>query len=136
VTGLPRGGDFENDLFGTEITLIASNRQQAQISWSAEDVGPGIDAYHDNLVVGHLVLDRQTANSSFRFSAAGDRNAIYIDYLELRDFSFTDYRNGLFIDDNMTVYFAASNFEPQKLQAASGRIDLLDEQIVGREPDH
>jgi hypothetical protein len=117
VTGLPRGGGFENDLFGTQITLSATNRTQARVVWSAEDVGPSVDGFHDNLVVGHLILDRKTSTSSFRFSAAGDRNAIYVDYLELQDFSFSDYRNGLTIDPNMTIYFAASNFEPQKLMA-------------------
>lgn len=107
----------DGDLFGTELVILSTNRNQAQIVWPGEDVGAGSDGFNNNLVVGHLVLDRQTPNSSIRFSAAGDQNAIYIDYLELRDFSFSDYRNGLVIDPNMTVYFAASNFEPDKLQA-------------------
>ena len=105
------------DLFGTEIVCLASNRNQSQVIWPGEDVGAGSDGFNNNLAVGHFVLDRQTPGSSIRFSAAGNQNAIYIDYLELRDFSFDDYRNGLVIDPDMTVYFAASNFEPDKLQA-------------------
>lgn len=123
VTQDPFRGDVENDLYGTEIVLTATNRTQAVVSWPAQDVGAEADGFQNNLVVGHLVLDRQTSTSSFRFSAAGGQNAIYVDYLELRDFSFSDYRNGLFVDPNMTIYFAASNFEPQKLMALyPGRI--------------
>ncbi|MGZ4972366.1 MAG: InlB B-repeat-containing protein [Limisphaerales bacterium] len=107
----------DGDLFGTEIVCAATNRNQSQIIWPAEDVGAGSDGFNNNLVIGRLVLDRQSSNSSIHISAAGDQNAMYVDFLELRDFSSDDYRNGLFIDPNMTVYFAASNFpEPDKLQ--------------------
>ncbi len=107
----------DGDLFGTEIVCAATNRNQSQIIWSAEDDGAGSDGFNNNLVIGRLVLDRQGSNSSIHISAAGGQNALYVDFLELRDFSFDDYRNGLIIDPNMTVYFAACNFEPDKLQA-------------------
>jgi len=64
------------DLYGTELFLIATNRNQAQIVWPAEDVGSGADGFNNNLVIGHLVLDRKDAASSFHFSAAGDQNAM------------------------------------------------------------
>ncbi|MDB6059547.1 MAG: hypothetical protein JWO95_3391, partial [Verrucomicrobiales bacterium] len=117
VSRMPQDNSVNNDLFGTEIVVGVTNRNQAQIVWPAQDVGAGSEGFFNNLVVGRLVLDRQNSTSSIRISGTGEQNAIYVDYLELRDFSFSDYRNGLVIDPNVTVYFSASNFEPDKLQA-------------------
>ena len=41
---------------------------------------------------------------------------MYVDYLELQDLSFSDYHNGLVVDDNFTIYFANANVDPSKLQ--------------------
>jgi hypothetical protein len=41
----------------------------------------------NNAVIGRLVLDRQS-NTVLRFSAAGARNAMYVDYLELTNYAY------------------------------------------------
>jgi hypothetical protein len=41
---------------------------------------------------------------------------MYVDYLELTNYAYTNYRTGLSIDPNLTIYFADSNIDPQKLQ--------------------
>jgi len=102
------------DLFGTEIHTVASGNQQAIHVWAGTDAGATTAGFVNNAVIGRLVLDRST-NAVLRFSAAGAKNAMYVDYLELTNFAFSDYRTGLVIDPNFKIYFADCNADPQKL---------------------
>jgi Divergent InlB B-repeat domain len=113
MTNKPTSGD----LFGTQIITIATNYGQViDHVWAATDYGPNVSGFFNNQVIGHLVLDNQKSGAKLRFSAAGKKNALYVDYLELRDLSFSDYHNGLVVDPNFTIYFANCNFDPTKLQ--------------------
>jgi len=103
------------DLFGTEIRSIATNIEEITHVWAGADMGATPAGFVNNAVIGRLVLDRQSANSVLRFSAAGAANAMYVDYLELTNFAYTNYRTGLIIDPNFTIYFAACNADPEKL---------------------
>ncbi len=104
------------DLFGTKIRTMATNLNQPLHIWAGVDRGGTNNAgYVDNVVIGHLTLDRQTMGSSLRFTGEGDKNAMYVDFLELADFSYTDYKNGFLIDPNLTIYFAAANVDALKL---------------------
>jgi hypothetical protein len=103
------------DLFGTEIHTIATNFEEALHIWAGTDMGATPAGFVNNEVIGRLVLDRQSSNSVLRFSAAGAANAMYVDYLELTNFAYTNYRTGLVIDPNFTIYFAGCNFDPIKL---------------------
>jgi hypothetical protein len=106
------------DLYGTQIHTIATNEQYVTHTWAATDWSNNIAmGFTDNEVIGRLVLDRASSNSILHFSAAGARNAMYVDYLELTNFAYTNYSTGLKIDPNFTIYFANCNFsDPQKLQ--------------------
>lgn len=106
------------DLFGTEIVTIATNYTQALHTWAGIDVGPVAAGFADNMVIGHLKLSRQSPNALLHFTGAGTQNGMYVDYLELdtNSLSYSDYRDGLVIDPNLTIYFAAANVNPIKLE--------------------
>ncbi|MGD0413338.1 MAG: hypothetical protein ABSC18_16730, partial [Verrucomicrobiota bacterium] len=105
------------DLFGTQITTIASNDYQTVVHlWAGADRGATVAGFLNNEVIGHLVLDRTAANATLQFSAAGKSNAMYVDYLDLEGLSFSDYHHGLTVDPNFTIYFANANVDPDKLQ--------------------
>jgi hypothetical protein len=103
------------DLFGTEIHTISTNFGQITHVWAGTDMGATPAGFVNNSVIGRLVLDRESSDSVLRFSAAGAANAMYVDYLELTNFAYTNYRTGLIIDQNFTIYFAGCNADPEKL---------------------
>jgi hypothetical protein len=103
------------DLFGTEIHTIATNSQQAVHVWAGTDLGAVNAGFVNNAVIGRLVLDRQSAASVLRFGAAGAKNAMYVDYLELTNYAYSQYRSNLVIDPNFKIYFADCNADPEKL---------------------
>jgi hypothetical protein len=115
LTNKPASGD----LFGTQIlTSVTNFGEVVNHVWAGQDLGPtNLGGFYNNEVIGHLILDRQTNNAALRFSAAGKQNAMYVDYLELRDLSFSDYEttSGLIVDPNFTIYFAKCNLDPTKL---------------------
>ena len=103
------------DLFGTQITTIASTNTLADHIWAGVDMGPTAAGFNNNAVIGRLVLDRIAPSGVLRFTGAGTQNAIYVDFLELTNYSYSDYRNGLIIDPNIKIYFADANVDPFKL---------------------
>jgi hypothetical protein len=110
------------DLFGTEIHTISTNFEQVTHVWAGTDMGATPAGFVNNTVIGRLVLDRQSSDSVLRFSAAGAANAMYVDYLQLTNFAYTNYRTGLIIDPNFTIYFADSNADPEKLMEIYPRL--------------
>jgi hypothetical protein len=103
------------DLFGTQIHTMSISNQQAIHVWAGTDMGATPAGFVNNEVIGRLVLDRLSSNSILRFSAAGAKNAMYVDYLELTNYAYTNYRTGLVIDPNFKIYFADCNADPEKL---------------------
>ena len=114
------------DLFGTEITTIAQGFDVVNHIWAGADYsGNAALGFSNNAVIGHLKLSRQSPHAVMVFSGAGAKNGMYVDYLELdpSSYSYTDYRDGMTIDPNLTIYFADSNVDPLKLEDAfSGRL--------------
>jgi hypothetical protein len=111
------------DLFGTQITTLAANPYQTITHvWAGQDLGPAVAGFFNNAVIGHLILDRTADGATFEFSAAGKKNAMYVDYLELQDLSFSDYHHGLVVDPNFTIYYANANVPPSKLQSVYSNI--------------
>ncbi len=105
------------DLYGTEIQVFAQNGAPTLVYWAAQDEGDSIGGFINNAVIGHLVLDRLTTNSVMQFFATGRKNAMYVNYLELRGQALTNYHDNLYIDPHLTIYFAAANVPPNKLTA-------------------
>ena len=110
------------DLFGTEIHTIAAGFEQATHVWAGTDMGATPAGFVNNEVIGRLVLDRRSSSAALRFSAAGAKNAMYVDYLELTNEAYSNYRTGLVIDPNFTIYFADANADPEKLMEVYPRL--------------
>jgi hypothetical protein len=110
------------DLYATEIKTIATGNTVAQHIWAGRgDYTNVADGFIDNVVIGHLILSRQSAGAQLHFSGAGTQNGMYVDYLELDTNSLSGqggtYRDGLFIDPNLTIYFAYCNVDPVKVES-------------------
>ncbi len=114
------------DLFGTEIETIATNFTTAQHIWAGRgDYTNVADGFADNVVIGHLILSWQSPNALLHFTGAGTQNGMYVDYLEFDTNSLynpsvngTNYKNGLFVNTNLTIYFADCNFPEDKVMVA------------------
>jgi hypothetical protein len=108
------------DLFGTEIVTIAEGLSVVDHVWAGTDMGAKAAGFVNNVVIGHLTLSLQSTNATLRFTGAGAKNGMYVDYLDFDTNSLfnTDFQSGLLIDSNLTIYFADSNIDPFKLQFA------------------
>lgn len=107
---LPNRGD----LLGTTITNIAPTNKSIINVWAARDFGVSLNGYTNNEAVGRLILDALSAppHSLFTFNGAGTSNAMYVDYLELRDQATNRDGGGNFtalsINTNMVIYYASA----------------------------
>ncbi|MGP8198895.1 MAG: hypothetical protein ACLQU4_05265 [Limisphaerales bacterium] len=113
------------DLYGTEIQTIATNGTTAQHVWAGRgDYTNAADGFVNNVVIGHLLLSWQSANSSLNFEGAGTNNGMYVDYLDFDtnslygDITGPGYRGGLSISSNLTIYFANCNIPVDKVMNA------------------
>jgi len=101
------------DLLGTTITNIAPTNKSIINVWAGRDFGVSVNGYTNNVAVGRLFLDALSAppHSLFTFNGAGASNAMYVDYLELRDQATNRDASGsnftaLAISPNMVIYYA------------------------------
>jgi hypothetical protein len=72
-------------LLGTTITDTAPTYTSVPIQWAGQDLGAVAAGYSNNAALGRLILDGAWA-SSFEVQGAGATNALYVDYLEFRDY--------------------------------------------------
>jgi len=109
------------DLLGT--TLLSTAPSFAAVSHlsALTNRGATTNGYGNNAALGRLILDGGPA-SLILFSPIGTNQAIYVDFLELRN-GATNYLTALQIDPGMTVYFADANLPAEKLDGAlNGRL--------------
>lgn len=104
ILALPATGDF----LGTTFESVAPPFIEIPHTSAGEDRGPTRAGFLNNAAIGHLILDGKI-ESLFRFRGTGQKNALYIDFLELRGSTALDVLNSIYIDPNLVVYFAASN---------------------------
>jgi hypothetical protein len=121
LTVKPRTGD----LLGTTFSSSAPFGFDIPHVWAATNLGPVSAGFTNNAAVGRLLLD--TGSSAFdvnrlTFAGTGADNGLYVDYLELNGTLTNDLATHLFIDTNLTLYFANSNVRPE----------ILDGQLGGR----
>lgn len=97
------------NLRATTITNIVQPYANWLCKWAGDDLGPVPAGFTNNAAIGRLILDGGE-NTRFTFSPAGLTNAIYVDYLELRNAATNRDEFGdlpaLVIEPNMTVYYA------------------------------
>lgn len=107
------------DLLGTTITNIAPVNTRVINTWAGTNFGLSTSGYTNNAAVGRLILDVKpsTISPAFVFNGTGTNNALYVDYLELRDYatngtfingigSYYDFSSWLTINTNLVIYFA------------------------------
>ncbi|HXG46172.1 MAG TPA: hypothetical protein VNO52_00985 [Methylomirabilota bacterium] len=115
-----------SDLLHTYLTSYAPPNRQAVHTWAGLDRGASITGFSNNLALGKLTLDGANG-TRFRFTGAGGAgvrsNALYVDYLELRNNALNYTTDVLSVDPGMIVYFANASVSALKLtNAAGGRI--------------
>src|ERR1041385_5568065 len=113
-------------LLATTVSNSARAFQVVPNRWAGADLGCSPAGFANNSAVGHIILDGGT-NSIFRYSAVSGNNAIYVDYLDLRDWTTNEVNNnfiGIQIDPNMKIYFAMATAggvpASSKLDGANG----------------
>ena len=112
------------DLLGTEISASVADFESQRIHWPAEDRGASVEGFTDNAAVGRLVLAKANQSQFVFGGEAGQANAIYIDFLELK--GVTDQQiveaglPQLDIEEGYKVYFAASNVPAELIDGMYG----------------
>jgi hypothetical protein len=112
LPNLPNNPTNRSDLLGTTIFMMAPTPNKQVVStWAATNAGASSNAgYTNNAAVGRLYLDGLGTNSSFKFTGTGASNALYVDYLELRDQATNRDLDGNFTaisnTPNMVIYYA------------------------------
>lgn len=99
------------DLLNTTIYSLGQASSSTYHVWPGMDRGRTVAGFADNMALGMLTLDGSPANVTFAFAAAGSTsNALYVDRLELTNFSGTLDGAGnlsqLSIGNNMVIYYA------------------------------
>ena len=111
-----------SDLLGTYLSVgnLGHFAQECFQNWCAEDRGPTVDGYVNNLALGKLTLNG-APNSLFHFAPPPDQanKAMYVDYLELNGFA-ANYVDALDFSPDFTLYFANANVNPAKLDQLPG----------------
>ena len=79
-------------------------------TWAGQDFGPVAAGYNNNAALGRLVLDGLTNTTQFRFQGPAATNALYVDYLEMRDYMTNFDGSGnlanLSFGSGMKIYYA------------------------------
>ena len=106
-----------SSLLGTWIsTTIGINALTTHV-WPAQDLGAVAAGYTNNLAVGKLSINTSTSNGRAVFKPASGRQAMYVDYIELFN-DATNFNRTIFVDPNLTIYFANANVPVEKLDGA------------------
>jgi hypothetical protein len=97
------------NLLATTVSNFVPAYGNFMCQWAADDRGCFPAGYSNNAAVGRLILDGKT-NSTFTFGGTGANNALYVDHLELRNYTTNRDAMGDFIGitnyPNIKVYFA------------------------------
>ncbi len=97
-------------LLATTVTNTSVFRQQVPNVWAGTNRGCSPDGFVTNAGLGRLILDGGPS-STFMFKRTGPTNALYVDYLEFRNF-MTNQDNtvpawlGIRLETNFTIYYA------------------------------
>ncbi|MCX6929575.1 MAG: hypothetical protein NT154_41125 [Verrucomicrobia bacterium] len=96
-------------LLGTTITDTAPDWDAVVCQWAGKDLGPVPAGYSNNAALGRLILDGGP-NSSFVFTGPNTANALYVDYLEVRNglthFDSINDLDRLQFAPGMKIYYA------------------------------
>ena len=117
------------DLLGSTFNSILPRFNTVQHIWAGEDRGNSPAGFSDNAAIGRLVLDGRVGSRA-RFSGAGSGRALYVDFLEFTGDKLDNWDSTVFVADDFTVYYAASNIPVEDLTAHFGdRIQWVSEYV-------
>lgn len=111
------------DLLGTTIYSTAPFNRDVPHVWAGANLGPVPAGYTNNAALGRLLLDTSNTVVSLNrlsFSGTGTNSALYVDYLELSGTLTNNLAAHLFIETNMTIYFANANVPVESLDGQLG----------------
>ena len=98
-----------SSLRATTITNIGPSTIVPNV-WAGRDFGPVAAGFYNNAAIGRLILDGLTNTTKFSFQGPGTSNALYVDYLEMRDYMTTFDSKGnlanLQFTPGMKIYYA------------------------------
>lgn len=111
------------DLLGTTIYTTAPFNRDVPHVWAGNNLGPVPAGFTNNAALGRLLLD--TSNNAvslnrLSFAGIGTNNAMYVDYLDLAGTLTNDLATHLFIETNLTIYYANSSLPPESLDGQLG----------------
>jgi len=117
----------QGDLLGTTFSSAPPSGAEAVHKWAGEDRGASKAGFVNNVAIGRLSLEGNL-NTLFTFQGVGEKNALYVDYLELSPSILEDLERNLSIDSNLTIYFAGASVPATTLDGAlDGRIRWVKE---------
>jgi hypothetical protein len=98
----------QGDLLGTTIASTIGAFDVTPILWAAVDWGRGSSGFTNNAAVGRLLLDGGV-QSLYSFQAASISNAMYVDYIELSNYTTNldevGNLSGLTVESGMKLYY-------------------------------
>ena len=99
------------DLLGTTLTDTALVNDEVDHVWAGHDFGTNVVGYSNNVAIGTLILNQDSAlfEPLFHFTGASTANGLYVNNLDLS--TLTDYTNELEIDPNLVIYFISANLD-------------------------
>jgi hypothetical protein len=113
------------DLLGTTVTNYCAGPSSFEANtWPGLNYGATPSGYTNNLALGRLILDLGGANSRITFTGATagvTNNALYVDYLEFRDYATNGNSTNNFqfpwltINTNIVIYFAQAVINGQSV---------------------
>lgn len=107
------------DLLGTTVTSVSPMYALVEHEWAGADRGATAAGFTNNVAIGKLVLIAQGWDAAFGFSGTGQANGLYVDLLDLSQ--VPDYQSALWIDPNLTIYYAdVAGADPEALDGQLG----------------
>lgn len=115
------------DLLGTTISNTSPTFGDVVTRWAGQDRGASTAGFVNNAALGRLILDGGY-DGQFSFMGVGANNALYVDYLEFRNYATNRNISGNFenieVASNMRIYFAQAVMDgvsvAEKLHGANG----------------
>jgi hypothetical protein len=97
-------------LLATIVTNTAFANAEVDNYWAGNDYGNSPAGFVNNAALGQLILDGQDSGSLFAFLRTGPTNALYVDLLELKDTTATNFDSvgdfaGVYLQTNFTLYY-------------------------------
>jgi hypothetical protein len=123
------------DLLGTTITNYAPGpNKKVNNTWAGLDRGISTNGYTSNAALGHLILDAGT-NALFQFNGVGRSNALYVDYLDLRNQATNRDANGNVQALGFSTNTASPGLVIYYARATAGGLDIA-QKINGKNTNH